>query len=329
MLHFWNEKCQPCLALEQFVFPNPQLAQAINSQFIPVKVNTLATPEIHRKYNVTRWPWDVFISPNGLELSRRQAPNNASQYTQYVNSVAQMQQSFTKLTARPGSGGSDTKSKNDLSNPNPNQASTVAGNQSPNGQQFVSNSSFSSQQTKGQMGTAGGTNPVNYQGQSNTINFQGSPGPAKVANKFFKNSQNRQSGTAQTQDQQYSIGLEGYCPVTMLKEIKKVLGSKEYGCVHRGKLYFFANQSYRDIFMKDPDQYAPVLAGYDVVIYRETGKLVEGKTEFGGFVGQKGNRVVFLFASKDNKDKFINDKQGRYVETARIATKNTKETWLR
>lgn len=318
MLHFWNEKCQPCLALEQFVFPNPLLAQAINSQFIPVKVNTLETPEVHRKYNVTRWPWDVFISPNGLELSRRQSPNNAAQYVQYIHSVAKMQQSFTNLTthhSKPNASAGNALAVNNAAMPKSNQ-------------QFVSNSSFSTQDTRGQLGSADGKNPVRYNGQSNTVNFQGSPGPAQVTNKFFKGGQAAPNPAA-ANEAKVTVGLEGYCPVTMLREVKKVLGSKEFGCVHRGKLYFFANQSYRDIFLKDPDRYAPVLAGYDVVIYRETGRLVEGKTEFGGFVGQNDNRVVFLFASKENKLKFISDKQGRYVETARIATKNTKENWLR
>lgn len=94
-------------------------------------------------------------------------------------------------------------------------------------------------------------------------------------------------------------------------------------------MYFFVNESYRDIFMKDPDRYAPVLGGYDVVIYRETGKLVEGKTVHGGFLGTGDNKVIFLFANEENKQKFKFDREGQYIQAARMATRNAGENWLR
>lgn len=356
MLHFWNERCKPCMALEQFVFPNPLLAQAINSQFIPVKVNTTETPEIHQKYKVSRWPWDVFVSPSGAKLLDRASPNNASQYTQNVNSVAKMHRNFMKFATASN----PTGAPNNLKTSTTNQFGTQANFQANGG--FKTGQAASAGGSRHPNGIAGdslGQNPVHFNSQANTIQFnhqQKSAGGTSVANKFFPGNQKQsaQNRVAQNQVQVAggqlpqggksvvnnsgppasvskppSIGLEGYCPVTLLKEIRKVPGSKDWGCVHRGKLYFFANESYRRIFMKDPDRYAPVLAGYDVVIYRETGKLVEGKSIYGGFVGEKDNRLVFLFANEENKKKFISDKTDRYVEAARIATKNTSENWLR
>lgn len=319
MLHFWNERCGPCMALEQYVFPNPLLAQAINSQFVCVKVNTMQTPEIHKKYGVTRWPWDVFVSANGMKLSERASIQNASQYTQYVNSVAKIHQNFMNLAANDANSAVtqatnttvETRGANSFASANSNTGFTTS--TAPPTNSNVQSNSFA----------PSGPNATANSGSS--IEFQNHQGPARVQNRFFANQENKDQARGDTPP----VGLEGYCPVSMLRETRKVTGSKDWGCIHRGRLYFFANQAYRDIFMKDPDRYAPVLAGYDVVIFRDSGKLVEGKTEFGGFVGQNENRVVFLFANEENKKKFIADKQQRYVQAAKVATKNSRENWLR
>lgn len=72
--------------------------------------------------------------------------------------------------------------------------------------------------------------------------------------------------------------------------------------------------------MNSPDRFAPVLAGYDVVEYRETGRLIEGKNSIGIFAGDANSRQVYRFASKENMQKFKND-SGRYNDAVRTAMK--------
>src|SRR5438270_8337492 len=39
LVHFWTPTCGPCMALEQNVFNQPGVASALETQFVPVKLN--------------------------------------------------------------------------------------------------------------------------------------------------------------------------------------------------------------------------------------------------------------------------------------------------
>ena len=350
MLHFWNEGCAPCLALEKSVFPNPSVVTAINSQFIAVKVNTLETPEIHRTYGVTRWPWDVFIAPDGKKLFDRQSPPNASAYTQQINSVAGMYQSFAKFATaspslprasqqnstpaafgQPASQFSNSKHaankfhararRVELAPTNRAGFSIQSNAAKPNAQQAIADKSargpihhlrlYRINSTKAQL-----PKRINF-AANNVVANDGQSDNSPVTNSIA-NPMSSYNSTVSTKTP--AVGLGGKCPVTLLKSEKWVDGSKEWGCQHRGKLYFFTSREHRDEFMNSPDQFAPVLAGYDVVEYRETGRLIEGKNSIGIFAGDANSRQVYRFASKENMQKFKND-SGRYNDAVRTAMK--------
>jgi YHS domain-containing protein len=121
------------------------------------------------------------------------------------------------------------------------------------------------------------------------------------------------------------IGLEGYCVVTLHEYNKKIAdlqssgatpeqlrvatsqlqgwvkGSKKFGAIHRGRLYLFANAVAQKSFLADPDRYAPALSGYDAVVFRETGKLIEGKRAFGL---STSNGQIYLFTDRASLEKF-------------------------
>jgi len=349
MLHFWNERCAPCLALEKSVFPNPSVVTAINSQFIAVKVNTLETPEIHRTYGVTRWPWDVFIAPDGKKLFDRQSPPNASAYTQQINSVAGMYQSFAKFATtspslpkasqqkstpsafgQPASQFSNSKTQQTnftqerVESTWPQQtgmdlaSSRTPPNQMPagNSQQISSRANSPSSAVQNQFYKSPASQ-TNHFAANNVVANDGQSDNSPVTNSIA-NPMSSYNSTVSTKTP--AVGLGGKCPVTLLKSEKWVDGSKEWGCQHRGKLYFFTSREHRDEFMNSPDQFAPVLAGYDVVEYRETGRLIEGKNSIGIFAGDANSRQVYRFASKENMQKFKND-SGRYNDAVRTAMK--------
>lgn len=327
MLHFWNERCAPCLALERNVFPNPNVVNAINSQFIPVKVNTFETPEIHRNYGVSRWPWDVFVAPDGRKIASKQSPATVAAYTQQLASMTSMYQQFAKFAAAP-TGNQNTSSN--LGRPSFGQSS------SPFSGSNVQQTNFTQQP----QGNSAPNQTVPAGGSPN--NSMASSPSASVQNQFYKkpapgtgsfaanpNQGNNSAPTnaisnpsanfnATASSSDTPVGLEGKCPVTLLKAEKWVNGSKEWGCRHRGKLYFFTSREHREEFMTAPDKFAPVLAGYDVVEYRETGRFVEGKNSIGIFAGDKNSRQVYRFASKENMQRFKSD-SGRYNQAVQTA----------
>ncbi len=119
-----------------------------------------------------------------------------------------------------------------------------------------------------------------------------------------------------------SIALHGKCPVSLIQKGKWVDGDPQYGCVHRGKLYLFADGEKLLTFQLDPDAFSPMLAGYDPVIFSESGELVEGQEKHGVFMGKLPNQSVILFSSTENRAKFQHDPR-RYLSVVQQAVKTS------
>lgn len=119
--------------------------------------------------------------------------------------------------------------------------------------------------------------------------------------------------------------LKGKCPVTLLTQGQWVDGKKEIGCVHRDRVYLFANAESREAFLANPDQLSPLLAGFDPVIFEETGKLIEGEESFGTFMGEAPNQRIVLFKTADTRDRFQKEPV-KYLNIVRSAmTKNAQK----
>lgn len=108
------------------------------------------------------------------------------------------------------------------------------------------------------------------------------------------------------------VGLDGYCPVTLVEQEKWVKGDTKWGANHRGRLYFFISPEAQQRFLENFDKYAPALSGYDAVRYTEHGTLVDGKRAHGVFYrGQ-----IFLFADEAALEQFWTVPE-RYAATVR------------
>jgi thiol-disulfide isomerase/thioredoxin/YHS domain-containing protein len=116
--------------------------------------------------------------------------------------------------------------------------------------------------------------------------------------------------------------LHGKCPVSLIQKGKWIDGDPQFGCVHRGKLYLFADRDMLLTFQGDPDAFSPILAGYDPVIFSESGELVEGQEKHGVFMGKLPNQRVILFSSSENRAKFQQDPR-RYLSVVQQAVKTS------
>lgn len=104
--------------------------------------------------------------------------------------------------------------------------------------------------------------------------------------------------------------LSGYCPAAM-KAGSLVEGSDQFAVRHRGRIYYCSSDEARQQVLSAPDAYTPVLSGYDVVTFLESGKLDSGNTDLhsqplGCFIGDQ----LFLFASEENKARFVASQEG-------------------
>ncbi|MGB9689672.1 MAG: hypothetical protein ACPLY8_12350, partial [Thermogutta sp.] len=104
------------------------------------------------------------------------------------------------------------------------------------------------------------------------------------------------------------LALDGYCPVSLTDKHRWVLGNRRWGARHEGRTYLFAGPEEQQKFLANPDRYAPVLSGYDVVKLVEGTQLIEGRREHGAWFGGR----VYLFSDEDSFQKFSADPY-RYI----------------
>ena len=80
------------------------------------------------------------------------------------------------------------------------------------------------------------------------------------------------------------------------------MGDPNIGAMHLGRLYLFANQDARDAFLADPNRFAPVMNGLDVVKFFDEGRVVEG-VRGKGCTTRNPDRI-FFFSSEESLARF-------------------------
>ena len=117
------------------------------------------------------------------------------------------------------------------------------------------------------------------------------------------------------------FGLDGFCPVQLVENCSWQPGKKAWGVIHRGRTYLFAGPEEQRRFQADPDRYAPVSSGDDVVLLLEQGRSVSGYREHGlQFDGH-----VYLFADEGTLEKFRSNPH-YYADRALQAIRSTPQT---
>jgi protein disulfide-isomerase len=88
LVHVWGDGCAPCKALESGVFNQPGVAGAIESQFVPVKLNANEFPATAQGFGITRIPTDVILTPDGQVVGKMISPATPSAYVGELTQVA-------------------------------------------------------------------------------------------------------------------------------------------------------------------------------------------------------------------------------------------------
>src|SRR3954454_23673714 len=88
LVHFWTPSCGPCMALNQNVFNQPGVANAIETQFVPVKLNADENSATATWYGITRVPTDVIVTPDGRIVAKIISPPTPAAYVAEVTAAA-------------------------------------------------------------------------------------------------------------------------------------------------------------------------------------------------------------------------------------------------
>ncbi|MFO1065789.1 MAG: thioredoxin family protein [Pirellulales bacterium] len=489
LIHFYGDHCLPCKTLEQNVFSKPEVAQAVQTYFVPVIINATQDRKTAADYNVHSWPTDVFLAPDGKTLSQGVCSQKPAEYLQNLQNVAVMNRDRSVMLAAQGSRGTPAVSSQPSGPQAPNGTYAPTGSSLPGSQQpygrltsasmqdsapgrdgsqsapspYTQNTQYGANSTVGTPGATPnlsaatttsladpiansqsashvGDHPMVQRGplpggeqvavvhpsQSATgfagsspnipaaqpaksvapvnryagsLSHSGGPSamagslgmptapnlptapaqpsatepsrgafdpsvalskasPTVIENQYAnKNSTGRTTPatnaapvvksatnvvenphfalTSQSQsdargslihgasqqtatagDVEFEPALDGYCPVALFTQTQWIEGNPKFAVRHRGQVYLLSSEQAVQVFLANPDDYCPVLAGYDPMIYLTEGRLVPGSVQH-GLIESSPVRIL-LFSSDANKERFRADFNRLYEHLERM-----------
>lgn len=309
LIHFWAPYCTACRRMEQEVFTDRAVSAAIQTYYVPVKVNTEYFPATANQFGITALPTDVIITPDGQVLNRIEGMVSASEYSARLSQSATSHrpQSQSPVYAQMAPPAAQSQPSPPATAPGyqpaaaaPPVASPMAGANPyagmvpPSAQPAVPPNAYP------------GMIPPPAQAPASQAPPAGSAGLVSNAPPVAANAP-ATSGNP-------PLGLDGFCPVRLVEVQKWVAGDPRWGVIHQGRTYLFAGSDEQARFYAKPDAFAPAMNGHDVVLALETGQMVPGNRRHGVYYGNR----VYLFTSEESLQKFERQPE-RYATPAQHA----------
>lgn len=108
---------------------------------------------------------------------------------------------------------------------------------------------------------------------------------------------------AQIQARPHRGGLKGFCPVALRDDRDLRDSRSEFTATYMGKTYQFSSAEARDKFASEPEKYAPIQAGTDVVLMVAASTHESGSIEHAAWYRDR----LYLFASGESLETFKRD----------------------
>jgi thiol-disulfide isomerase/thioredoxin len=306
MIHFYGDHCPPCRMLEAKAFRNRDLVSVLNDHVIATKVNADKQREVAQYYQVNRWPTDVFLHADGTVIERSVSNQDPQAYARTVERVSQRHQDWA-LAAVAEREMQDRRG----------QHSGVRGTSMFQSMIFGASSrartpvKVSSKDWGNQEPLPPHRNPVPSSAQVIRIDQHIQGIPSERTGDLLNRERGPSSESVALASQP---GMGGFCPVALQDYLKMspdfqathspwIQGQDAFTIRHRGRIYRCASEESRQRMLQDPDAFAPVFSGLDLVEFARSGSLVSGQCEL-GFIEQNSGKV-FLFSTRTNYEEFL------------------------
>lgn len=331
LVHFWSTRCKPCMRLESEVFSKPEVARALEPNFVMVKLNVDESPGTAQLYGVSSIPTDVVTLPNGRLVWQVQSPPAANQYVAQMNQAAAGHRALVQgpqapaVAAAPPAGVAPAGA--------PVAAGATAYGAPPAAPPAAPANDRYAEYFSQPAGAPPPAGPAHYpaggmpqappeESPPLTAASQQPPpaSPVQPAAVGYGAQaaayQPKAPPAPQLPPGAPPLALDGYCPTTLVEREQWVMGDVRFGAIHRGRTYLFLGPNEVQKFLADPEKYAPVLSGNDPVMAMDNQQLVPGRREFGVY---SDNRV-YLFANEASRQRFEQNPRRYAAETLQAAT---------
>ena len=309
LIYFCGPSCVYCRRMESEVLNQPAVIAEVNANYVPVSINANNFPKMAQQYRIAHLPTTIILSPQGQVLDFKEGYVAVNEYAARLNQLA--------LNAR--------RSREAM------YAQIPAGAVPPANQQAISPQMVNQQPANPPVANYQVMNP-----QPAAVQTQPAyAGPAVAPGPYYASQGPAIPAMQQPAQQpinvpQPSVGmptpaLDGFCPVSLCEKQQWVPGNRQWGANHRGRIYLFAGPEEQRRFLSNPDRYAPVASGNDIVLAAEQGQAVPGMRQYGFFCGGQ----VYLFSSQATMQKFASNPSvytRQVAETYRAST-NPNPQW--
>lgn len=297
LIHFYGDSCPPCRVVEQKVFPQPKVVQAVMRNYVPVKVNVDKADKLASHYGIRSIPTDVFLSAAGQEFHRNLTTQSPADYINLLD----------QLVVQTGIGSTRQAALFERESHYDSQqlaAEHPASSQSPPPQQFVQNEYAPTNRYEGnryaQEGTGDAQTQIPGAAPSETpLVYSGSPGsPQQIQNGPYG------SQVAQQQQPARPAPNQGYAPQGATTAAPGAAAMQRATFQDPGDIT--ARQPIRNQFIAVKDAPPVGLEGYCPVSLREESKWKKGDRQYGAV--HRGR--TYLFVSAIEQQKFLADPDG-------------------
>ncbi len=346
LLHFWTADSEECRAMERNFYGDADVVQQLSKDYLCIPVNGTKNAELLRELGLTaNFPTDLVLTTDAEVLFSRVGTVESSQY------LTELQQTAERYRQRRQNGMNETSaasiatpditattSDTDLSvgsvSTDANNSATTSTDaivetvQKPTMESFDFDSMLTvPSMDVGNTADAGNTADVvesatveNDDGiappESLTVAANGTAAVDGVNGVDGANTPlMSEPFTAEEKailEAAPPLALDGYSPVAVATDGVWSRGDVRYGVIHRGRTWLFTSEAEVKLFLDDPDRYAPVLTGYDVVAAVDQRQLTPGLRE----IAAESEGQIFLFVSEENYEKFCQDPE-KYTQAAK------------
>ncbi len=101
LLHFYNDNCVWCDRLEAGAFQQPEVAEAIHRDYVPVKIHAGQNPTVAKTFRVAGYPTDVIVTTAGTALAHGTSPQAAEKYIAMLSRYAVAASPATAVAGDP------------------------------------------------------------------------------------------------------------------------------------------------------------------------------------------------------------------------------------